>query len=371
MRSKPRLVAGFGDHAPRSVAVDVDRSHDSRPGCERSRLLASLAAACTGARTPPRPWAQPGTRPDADLPPAPVTAILVGAGDIADWRGRRRRPRRSDGATARRIAGAVFTAGDNAYFNGNRGGFLELLRARGGGATSRARYPSPGNHEYQVGGGDRTSTISATAPAPRGAGFYSYTLGNWHIVSLNSNVGGQPGPGAVLWLQRGSRGQQDERDCEVHARLLASPAVHVGPERRHQRAHAGRLEPALSNTASTWSINGHDHLYERFAPQDVERPPRRASASSEFIVGTGGAPLYDVRPDRAEQPVQAQGLRRAQADAPRRRLRLGLHRGRDRGALDDLSVQQPLPLTPALPDAVRLNRLLEPHYVIIRSHYGV
>ena len=119
-----------------------------------------------------------------------MTAILVGAGDIADCTSIGADGGAHTEATARlldRMAyDAVFTAGDNAYFDGTTAQFANCYGPRWGRHKSRT-YPSPGNHEYQVSAAPYFDYFGDRA-GPRGAGFYSYTLGNWHIVSLNSNV---------------------------------------------------------------------------------------------------------------------------------------------------------------------------------------
>ena len=92
-------------------------------------------------------------------------------------------------------------------------------------------------------------------------------------------------------------------------------------------------------------VNGHDHLYERYFPQDPTAI-RGPAGITEYIVGTGGAPLYEFGPTAAEQRQQVQDVRRALLHAARRRLGLGVRRSRQRSAAR-LHLQ-PLPLTTTL-----------------------
>ena len=77
-------------------------------------------------------------------------------------------------------------------------------------------------------------------------------------------------------------------------------------------------------------VNGHDHFYERFFPQDFNGVRGTTGGITEYIVGTGGTPLYDFSAAAAEQRGQGQELRRALPHAARDGLGLGLHRGRHR-----------------------------------------
>jgi hypothetical protein len=256
-------------------------------------LLAPLLAACTGARTDtvgPSPSPIPGQPPPPPPPPSYVVT-LVGAGDIADcsWQGGSNAE-----ATAKlvdKIAGTVFTAGDNAYFNGSAEEFNNCYQPRWGRFKNRT-YPSPGNHEYQPPSfGIPYFNYFGDRAGPRGAGFYSYDLGNWHIISLNSNVAVGPGQEQYMWLQRDLEANKNTNLGKCNLAYWHHPLFTSGPS-------AGT---SLS-MRSIWSllydygvdvvINGHDHLYERFPPQDVNGR-RDAFGIQEYIVGTGGAPLYD------------------------------------------------------------------------------
>ena len=88
-------------------------------------------------------------------------------------------------------------------------------------------------------------------------------------------------------------------------------------------------------------VNGHDHLYERFLPQDPTAI-RGPAGITEYIVGTGGAPLYDFGPTAPNSAIKFKNLRRGLFHAAGRRLGFGICRGWFRGAPRFLHVALPL-----------------------------
>src|SRR5687768_16963805 len=135
--------------------------------------------------------------------------VLVGAGDIASCRST------GDEATAALLAGiegTVATFGDNAYPRGTDANFARCYKPSWGKFKART-LPSPGNHEYETAGASgyfEYFSATPSAPVPNttanpgltpGKGYYSYDLGSWHIISLNSNCsfvdGGVAGNGCA------------------------------------------------------------------------------------------------------------------------------------------------------------------------------
>ena len=256
-------------------------------------LAALMAGACGGSSTSaPGPGPSPFNPPNT--PPTPQTAVFVGAGDIADCDGADR------GANAEatsqlldRIAGTVFTTGDNVYFNATAADFRNCYEPRWGRHRGRT-FPAPGNHEYQSPGALPYFDYFGDNAGPRGAGFYSYTLGNWHIISLNSEVGVSQGQEQYLWLRRDL---EDNKLMEAATRTRCTLAYW-----HHPLFTSGPSGGTGSRMRDMWNllnefgvdvaITGHDHVYERFAPQDGFGR-RDAFGIQQFIAGTGGAALYD------------------------------------------------------------------------------
>src|SRR5207247_8472939 len=122
---------------------------------------------------------------------------LVGAGEIADCAGS------GDEATATlldNIAGTVFTVGDNVYPDGTATQFAQCYDPTWGRHRARTR-PAPGNHDYHTAGASGYYGYFGTLAGDSGKGYYSYDVGAWHIVSLNSNVPMSPGSRQEQWLR--------------------------------------------------------------------------------------------------------------------------------------------------------------------------
>jgi hypothetical protein len=211
-------------------------------------------------------------------------AIFVGAGDIADC---------SDlsgaEATAKlldAIPGTVFTVGDNAYESGTAKQFRDCYGATWGRHKSRTR-PTAGNHEFHSGGATPYfDYFGASAGNPK-TGYYSFELGSWHIIALNSEcdqIGGcQAGSSEEKWLREDLK--KHPTACTVaywHKPLFSSGGKHGND------LEVKPLWHALYEAHATIVLNGHDHDYERFGPQDPDGRADAARGIREFVVGTGG-----------------------------------------------------------------------------------
>jgi hypothetical protein len=209
-------------------------------------------------------------------------AVLVGAGDIADCGDN------ADAGTAAlldTIPGTIFTAGDNAYSSGTAAQFARCYDPTWGRHKARTR-PAPGNHDYRTAdGGPYYRYFGATA-GPAGRGYYSYDLGGWHIISLNSNVPMSAGSAQERWLRA---------DLAAHPATCTLAYWHhpLFSSSDHGNTPGARpLWQALYDAGADVAIAGHDHVYERFAPQTPAGAPDPARGIREFVVGTGGADLY-------------------------------------------------------------------------------
>jgi hypothetical protein len=259
-----------------------------------------LAAACSGnSSVAPSRTPSPGPGPITPTPPVPSPPVtLVGAGDIADCTA-------LDGganaeATARvidRITDAVvFTAGDNAYFNGTAAEFANCYGPRWGRFRNRTR-PSPGNHDYNPPSlGMPYYDFFGERAGPHGAGFYSYSLGNWHIISLNSNVPVGPGSEQWAWLREDLEINKMSPSARCTLAYWHHPLFTSGPS-AGSNAMMRPIWQLLYEFGADVVVNGHDHLYERFDWMDPTG--RRDSPNAgirQYTVGTGGALLYDFGP---------------------------------------------------------------------------
>jgi acid phosphatase type 7 len=210
--------------------------------------------------------------------------VLVGAGDIADCAhlsGAEATAKLLDG-----IPGTVFTAGDNAYEGGTAEQFAKCYDPTWGRQKGRTR-PSVGNHEFHSGGATPYFGYFGAAAGDPSKGYYSYDLGSWHIVVLNSEcaeVGGcQQGSTQEKWLRQDLKSHPAA--CTVaywHKPLFSSGSKHGNDPQ------VKAFWQDLYQARATVVINGHDHDYERFAAQNPEGKPDAANGIREFVAGTGG-----------------------------------------------------------------------------------
>ena len=212
-----------------------------------------------------------------------TTAVLVGAGDIADCRDL------SGGeATAKlleAIPGTVMAVGDLAYPDGTPENFACYDKTWGR-VKSRTR-PAPGNHEFHSVGATYYFQYFGAAAGEPSKGYYSYELARWHIVVLNSEC-----------IEVGGCGDGSPQRDWLHSDLAAHPAACTlayfhKPLFSSGGAHGDDLSvkplwDALYAANADLIVSGHDHDYERFAPQDANGKPDVTRGIREFVVGTGG-----------------------------------------------------------------------------------
>jgi len=221
--------------------------------------------------------------PGPAFPQSEEPVVLVGAGDIANCDV-------GDGhlATAEaldNIPGTVFTMGDHAYPAGAKKSFEECYSVSWGRHRERTR-PSPGNHDLITRKGKAYYDYFGDAAGPRGLGYYSYTLGAWHIIALNSDLPMERNSKQLKWLRRDLA--ENPSTCALaywHIPLFSSGAHGNHPELRD-------IWQALHEAGVEVVVNGHDHDYERFAPQDSRGNPDPERGIRAFVVGTGGAGVY-------------------------------------------------------------------------------
>ena len=219
------------------------------------------------------------TSPSPALAEVAVDEVLVGAGDIA------RCGSAATAATARlldRLPGSVFTLGDNAYPSGGEQDFSMCYEPTWGRHKARTR-PAPGNHDYESAGAAPYFNYFGANAGPSGLGYYRYRLGAWQIYSLNSNIAMGPHSLQAQWLQR---------------ELAANPSTCTLAYWHHPLFSSGPHGDNLS-TQALWRVlyqadvdvvvSAHDHLYERFAPQDPDGRLDLAGGIRQFTAGTGGA----------------------------------------------------------------------------------
>jgi len=184
------------------------------------------------------------------------------------------------------IAGTVFTTGDNVYDNGTASEFQDCYGPSWGRHKARTQ-PTPGNHDWNTanaqGYRDYFGFNNTTT-------YYSYNLGSWHVVVLDSDcsqVGGcASGSPQYTWLMN---------DLTAHAPACTVAMWHHPRFSSGEHGNYVSMQPIwqlLYDRNADLILNGHDHTYERFAPQTPTGAPDTARGMREFVVGTGGKNHY-------------------------------------------------------------------------------
>ena len=214
---------------------------------------------------------------------------LVGAGDIAGC-GAALAGAEATAKLIESIPGEVFASGDLAYEHGNSAEFHDCYGKTWGRFKDRT-HPTLGNHEYGTPEGRDYFKYWGERAGPVGKGYYSFDLGVWHIIALNSNCDA-PGLGGCAagspeeaWLKKDL--SEHPGSCIIaygHHALFSSGifrkhAVHPELKQIVQDLYAAHADLLLV---------GHEHSYERFAPQDPDGKVDPEHGIREIVVGTGG-----------------------------------------------------------------------------------
>gem|GEM_PF-688908 len=211
--------------------------------------------------------------------------FLIGAGDIGECANDR------DEAVGDLIAAfpnsTAYTLGDNAYPNGTALQFANCYDPSWGSFLARTK-PSAGNHDYFTPGASGYFEYFGAAAGDPSEGWYSYDLGSWHIVVLNSNCG-----------QVGGCGSASPQAAWLAADLAANPAECTLAYWHHPQFSSGLLSNGsyevfwqiLHDAGADVVLNAHSHHYERFAPQDPAGVLDPEHGIRQFVVGTGGDEL--------------------------------------------------------------------------------
>ena len=217
-----------------------------------------------------------------------VPAVLVGAGDIASCTSS------GDEATSALLdgtTGTVFTAGDNVYDKGSAAEFSACYDPSWGRHRART-MPVPGNHDYGTPGASGYFDYFGSTAGDPAQGWYTTEVGAWRVYVLNSNCAAIGGCGAgssqELWPRADLAANPNRCAMAIWHHPLFSSGEHGSS------AATKALWEALQDAGAEIVVNGHDHDYERFAPQAADGAPDPATGIVEYVVGTGGRSHYAV-----------------------------------------------------------------------------
>ena len=235
-------------------------------------------------------------------PPSSTDPVIAAAGDIAcspsdanynGGAGTTNYCRQRDTANLLLNSGltGVITLGDNQYENGELSAFKSVFDSTWGAAKAKIRA-STGNREYNTSGAAgyfdyfNGAGIFGGPAGDRDKGYFSYDIGTWHLVSLNSNcaaVGGcSLGSAQEQWLRS---------DLAAHPNQCTLAYWHHPLFTSGQTGNATNTRPLyqdLYDAGADIVLAGHDHDYERFAPQSPTGTLDTARGIRQFVVGTGG-----------------------------------------------------------------------------------
>jgi calcineurin-like phosphoesterase family protein len=213
-----------------------------------------------------------------------TTAVITAAGDICN-----KNPK-SCSKTAAQVLKAnptvALVLGDNAYPKGTLEDYLGTYDHQWGRFKALTK-PTPGNHEWQSGRNGYDSYYGPQVLAPGGA-WYSYDVGDWHLISLDSSCSRQGGcgPGSPMYTFLSNDLATDQHLCTLaywHHPRFSSGTTHGGS------ASVKPLWDLLYADGAEIVLNGHEHNYERFAPQGPTGIPDPTTGITEFVIGTGGS----------------------------------------------------------------------------------
>ena len=285
-----------------------------RPTFERCKIVLTLVitivlAGCTTAPSPA--ISQGSTSPIAASPtstqsvPAGDEAILIAAGDVASCSTNADEEtgvlvrQLLDTATINNLEVAVALLGDGAYPNGSEAEWGKCYESAWGSFKAKTR-PAVGNHEYLTDEAAPYFSYFGTAAGSPEQGWYSYAIGAWRIIVLNSEcavVGCGTGSAQYRWLTT-ELAQARAAGVPIAA-MWHRPRFSTG-----EHGNAPEMQPiwsTLAKNGAAFVLNGHEHNYERWEPLTETGTPA-AAGITEFIVGTGGAGL---RAQRRSDPRSA------------------------------------------------------------------
>jgi hypothetical protein len=264
--------------------------------------LMVAAAACTQATDVPSATTAPPTSPSATSPrstPTPTRVareapVVAAAGDIAcEPSGGTKQTTcqdraLSDAILADKAIGTVLTLGDQQYDDGALSKYLDSYDQTWGRLKDITR-PVPGNHEYKTSDAAGYYDYFGEAAGDRDKGYYSFDVGDWHFVALNSERDTDRDGNQVAWLKADLR--SNPKKCV--AAYWHRPRWSSGVEHGDSTAVAPFVE-ALYEADADLILAGHEHNYERFYPLDPSGRRDDARGIVQIVSGAGGKSHYDV-----------------------------------------------------------------------------
>jgi hypothetical protein len=227
----------------------------------------------------------------AAIEPAGKGITIYAAGDIADCS----KTKAADSVAAKTAAliatqlasdktAVVLTLGDHTYPVGLLSEFHDCYEKTWGQFKDRT-HPAPGNHEYYTPEAAGYYGYFSEPNDPERRSYYSIDIGKWHVVSINSNLRDAAFAAQLDWLKK---------DLAQHPAKCTLAYWHHPVFSSGGHGNNTFMKPVwkiLEDADADVILSGHDHDYERFAPQNIDGQRDETHGMREFIVGTGGARL--------------------------------------------------------------------------------
>ena len=235
---------------------------------------------------------QLGATGDGSVTVSATAPVLLAAGDIGDC------TRLGDDSTAMlldTLEGVVVPLGDDAYPNGTLDEYNNCYAPTWGRQKARTR-PIAGNHDYNTPGAPGYYGYFGAAAGDPAKGYYSYTLGSWLVIVLNTGtdqpVNYEAGSPQEQWL----RSELASHSQECVLAMFHHPRFSTITDRDSISYYTAAIWNALYEYGADLVVNGHDHAYQRFAPQRPDGTRDNAHGIRQIAVGTGGGEtLYDFK----------------------------------------------------------------------------
>lgn len=275
-------------------------------------ILTSCALACP----PPVRTTPPSAKASAEEVALSGASVLIGAGDIATCQSNADERTAAIVDSVLRVDSAagvkdeVFAAGDNVYPSGRSVDFANCFAPSWGkpdGRIMKQIRPVPGNHEYDTEGATPYYAYFGDRAGAAGKGYYSYDLGEWRIYALNSEI---------VVNARFTAADRKAQEDWLRADLKDNPTKCALAYWHHPRFSSGyhgsdarmsALFQILYDANTELLLSGHDHGYERFAPQTAAGIKDTLRGIAQIVVGTGGANLRGFAQVATNSAAQVEG----------------------------------------------------------------
>ncbi len=288
-----------GQGAPASTPVPTATPSPTQVTTNTATPTKTAMPAPTGTSTPAAtktatstPTKTPTAAPGGD-------AVLLAAGDISSCSST------GDDETAKlldSLSGTIATLGDNAYESGSTNEYANCYNPTWGRNKARTE-PAVGNHEYNTAGASGYFAYFGAAAGDPNKGYYSYDLGAWHVIVINSNCSQVGGCGVGSAQEKWLRADLAAHPTSCTLAYWHHPLYSSGAEHGNNPGMAPIWQALYDNGADV-VLGGHDHNYERFAPQNANATADNAQGIREFVVGTGGRSHYTWGTIKANSEVR-------------------------------------------------------------------